>query len=147
MAALEDAGLVKLVETKRKRGTLERYYQRTARSLSIDRELLSSSPHKDAGAKSLQALFSHVLEATLAEIEESIETKLVKKTSYRKTSLVARLRIRTTQPGVAMLMKKLNLMLEQCESAQSEKGDPEYGLTLLFYPTVQTGRNIRRKKK
>ncbi len=55
--ALVDAGLLKLIEEKPKRGTVERYYQTIASRFEVDPELFATSAENlDEGVKIMRSL-------------------------------------------------------------------------------------------
>lgn len=144
--ALERVGLIKLVKTKKNRGTVEKYYQAVAGHFTVDRKLFAIRP-KDEAIETVQAMVAGALEATLAEIRQSIAGKLIKPEDERPAALVTRLHIRTTQAQIAKLQKKLQAWLKECRTADRKRGEVEYGLTVAFYPIKREGSKEEQKQK
>ena len=146
VVALERAGLIKLIKTQKNRGTIEKYYQAVARKFAVDQKLFAVSKEAKEMAGSLQAIFSGALEATMAEIRQSIEAKLITAENRQRNVLLGRLRVCTTEEQIEELMKKLQGWLKECQAKGRKKGDLEYGLTVVFYP-VKKVEPVKSKKK
>lgn len=142
---LEKAGIIKLVETKPKRGTVEKYYRAVAQSFTVDRDLFASRTESDETAKTLLSIVGGMFETTLAEMRESITAKLLrpgKKTPSRMTRNL----IRTTPANIEKLNQKLAAIIDECDVLDSEDGEVAYGLTVAFYPIV-SAKSKKGKKK
>ncbi|RFM22909.1 MAG: ArsR family transcriptional regulator [Candidatus Thermochlorobacter aerophilum] len=130
--ALEAAGLVKLVETKRNRGTLEKYFQAVAKHFTLSPVLFEVRLDTEDDLSELT--FSSALQATLTELKESLQEGLIKPSSKRH--FFARQYVRTSRQKAQELSKKLQDWLEECEKANTENGEVTYALTATFYPVV-----------
>ena len=143
---LERVGLVKLVETRPKRGTVEKYYQAVADSFTVDRDLFAARPQTDEHVKMMLDVMSGLLETTLAELRASAEAKLIKPKDPKSPARLSRSLIRTSAAQIARLNKKLEQFFAECERADSEDGELAYGLTIAFYPIVQPKPKKGKKK-
>jgi len=132
--ALERVGLIKLIKTKRNRGTVEKYYQAMAGHFTVDRKLFAVRPRAEEAIEALQAMLASPLEATLSEIRQSIAAKLIEPEDERRAAILSRLHIRTTQAQIEKLKKKLQAWLKECRAADRKRGEVEYSLTVAFYP-------------
>jgi len=132
--ALERVGLIKLVKTKRKRGTIEKYYQTIADHFTVDRRLLELTPQAKTAINGLQTMVSAIFEDTVTELNQSITDKLIKPENKYRPAILTRSRISATADQIEKLSKKIHRLLKECASAKGKHGDVEYGLTLAFYP-------------
>lgn len=132
--ALERVGLIKLVKTRKKRGTVEKYYQAVAGDFTVDRKLFAVRPQTREAIEAVQAMVAGPLETTLSEICQSIAEKLLKPEDEHRPAFLTRLRIRTTQAQIKKLQKRLQGWLKECRAADRKRGEVEYGLTVAFYP-------------
>jgi len=145
--SLERVGLIKLVKTRRNRGTVEKYYQAVAKDFTVDRELFAVRPQPEEAIAALQDMFTGALEATLSELRESIAEKLIQPADEGRPAVLARSHIRTTHSQIEKLKVKLQEWFEECQAADQEEGGVEYGLTVAFYPIKgsKTGRKVEKE--
>ena len=138
--ALERVGLIKLVKTQKKRGTLEKYYRTVARRFAVDSGLFDMKSKKKEMLGEFRAMFATMLENTMREINESIADKLISPNKKERQATLARKRIRTTAGNIDKIDKKIQKLLDDFAAADEEKGDAEYALTLVFYPVAKKKR-------
>lgn len=138
--ALERVGLIKLVKTQKKRGTLEKYYRTVARRFAVDSGLFDMKSKKKEMLGEFRAMFATMLENTMREINESIADKLICPNKKERQATLARKRIRTTAGSIDKIDKKIQKLLDDFAAADEEKGDVEYVLTLVFYPVAKKKR-------
>ena len=138
--ALERVGLIKLVKTQKKRGTLEKYYRTVARRFAVDSGLFDMKSKKKEMLGEFRAMFATMLENTMREINESIADKLICPNKKERQATLARKRIRTTAGSIDKIDKKIQKLLDDFADADEEKGDVEYVLTLVFYPVAKKKR-------
>ena len=134
VAALERVGLVRLVRTRKKRGTTEKYYQTVAHRFVVDRRLFEVSAAAEETLNGLNAISASWLEDTAAELKQSIADKLIQPGNRDKRALLARLHISTTPERFALLQRKLEALLAEFDAAQGQSGTIHYGLTVALYP-------------
>jgi predicted ArsR family transcriptional regulator len=135
--ALERVGLIKLVKTQKKRGTLEKYYRTVARRFSVDSSVFKMKGKNKELLGRCRAMFATMLENTMHEISESIADKLISPEKKERQATLARRHIRTTHNNVVKLERKIQKLLEEFADAEEKEGDVEYALTLVFYPVVR----------
>lgn len=143
---LEQVGLVKLVETRPKRGTVEKYYQAVADSFTVDRGLFASRPQTDEHVKMMLDVVSGMIETTMAELRASAAAKLIKPEDPKSPTRLSRTLVRTSPAKIARFHKKMDQLLKEFERADSEDGELAYGLTIAFYPIVQDKPKKGKKK-
>lgn len=133
--ALERVGLIKLVKTQKKRGTIEKYYRTVARRFSVDSGLLQA-PGKSRMLGQYRAMFTTLLENTINEINESISAKLICPQDSETRAMLMRKHIRTSSDGVRAMEAKIQKLVDELAADGKAKGEIEYNLTLVFYPVA-----------
>jgi DNA-binding transcriptional ArsR family regulator len=144
---LEAAGLIKLVDTRKNRGTLEKYFQAVAKHFTLSPVLFEVQ--LDASEERSELTFSAALQATLTEIKQSMAKKLIKPNSSQH--FFTRFHVRTTKAKAKELEEKFQAWVKECEDADSEGGNVVYGLTATLYPveekTAQPEKTSTEKKE
>ena len=114
---LDKAGLIRKVKTRKKRGTIEKYYEAVADKVVLDPNIL--------GGKLLSpsSFFAGVFRSTLKEIVEAEQAAA--DASQEPPILVNRLKIRTTSAEVQALQRKLQEWIDTCQGTSSSEGDAE----------------------
>ncbi len=133
--ALERVGLIKLVRTQKKRGTVEKYYRTVAKRFSVDSGLLQAQG-KNRMLGQCRAMLATMLENTMNEINESICGKAICPEKKETGVMLIRKRIRTDAENVKTIESKIQKLVEELTAGEKAKGDLEYGLTLVFYPLI-----------
>lgn len=131
--ALERVGILKLVRTKKNRGTMEKYYQSVAKTYTVDRSLFAVRPQGEEAITALQTLYTAMLESTIAEIRQSIAEKLIKKKNDQSV-LLTRFYVCASAQEIQKLRLKLHKLLKEMETVDDESYELKYALTLAFYP-------------
>ncbi len=134
--ALERVGLIRLVRTQKKRGTLEKYYRTVAHHFIVDRRIFQSRAEGKEALGQLQATVGTMFDETMSEINRSMTQRLIEpsRKSKSRQAIFARTRIKTTLEQAEKLKKKIDNLLKECCARKRKKGEAEYGLTLAFYP-------------
>jgi predicted ArsR family transcriptional regulator len=140
--ALERVGLIKLVKTQKKRGTIEKYYRTVAKRFSVDSSLFEMMRNGKKAISEFRGMFTTMLENTMREINESISEKLICPEKKEVEVTLARKHIRTTPAKLKKMQDKIRKMLDEFAAAEDKKGDTEYRLVLVFYPLA--GKKKRR---
>lgn len=136
--ALERVGILRLVDTRRNRGTLEKYFQPVAKLFVVDRELFAPERGVEAeqAAEAIQNVAADLLRETMEEIREGIATKWIPLQDRSRAEL-ARVAIRARPERIAQVMAKIHTLLEDAQAADDD-GDAadrlDYRLTIAFYP-------------
>lgn len=138
--ALERVGLIKLVKTQKKRGTLEKYYRTVAKRFSVDSSLFEMMKNGKKAIGEFRAMFTTMLENTMREINESISEKLICPEKRKVEVTLARKHIRTTPDKLKKLQDKIRKMLDEFAAVEDKKGAVEYRLVLVFYPLTKKKR-------
>jgi DNA-binding transcriptional ArsR family regulator len=136
--ALEDAGLVQVVETRMKKNMVERYYLAVARDFRVDSGLLQTRTEGPSGAD--PAVLSAVLQATSNDVELAVNSGMLSaadldtQTSSRTLFNRDAYRFRSSQ--IPHLIDRLNLLLAEFSQAEVVHGEETYVLTIAFFPRV-----------
>lgn len=132
---LEAAGLIKLVKTRRKRGTVEKYFEAVAERFVMDRRAVEVRAVTDDEQGKLETIISSSLDETLSEIRESMTTGLIRADDDSGESVFIRSHLRMTPLQMSMLVERLQQWIRDCQSSHDPDAETEYGLTVAFYPT------------
>ena len=129
---LVGAGLIRVVERRRKRGTVERYLAPVAKVFVVDRRLF-------AGASDAAGVVQHAMVEMLhregAELERGIAAGAVPLHDADRVEL-ARLPLRLTDRQAVTLMRKLRRLLREAVAASGGRGTERYHLLLGLYPVA-----------
>ena len=129
-ALLERASLIRLVETRRKRGTTEKYYRAISATLSLDDDHFADR-RGDVAALRISALQSAIYELLDNQNDASRQT------------VVRRLSIRTTRAQAQRLREQLDDFIDACLEAQRRNGRTEFGITVAMCPRKQTRKGAK----
>jgi DNA-binding transcriptional ArsR family regulator len=139
---LADAGLLKLVETRQKRGTTERYYQAAAKQFSVDRHVFRHLP-RDASFGAT-AVLENAFSGALSELHNQ------RPNAQEKAALIQS-QIRATPSQAANLGKKFQRVLEkaagECAKANAAKADRANYRVLVMIVPVSARARARASKK
>ncbi len=135
--ALERVGLIKLVKTQKKRGTIEKYYRTVAKRFSIDSRLFEMMKNGKKVIGEFRSMLNTMLENTMREINESISQKLICPEKKETEVAVARKHIRTTPAKLKQLQERIQEMIDGLAEVEEERGELEYRFMLVFYPLVK----------
>jgi DNA-binding transcriptional ArsR family regulator len=122
---LKTAGLIRAAGTRRKRGTVEKYFEAV-----VDRIDAAPSSARTTAAL-VPALVEGVLDSTRADMEDAVERRAGPPEGAR--AYLKRYRIRATPQQAATIRAKLEALAELCEKAAASDGADEFGVTLAFY--------------
>jgi DNA-binding transcriptional ArsR family regulator len=132
---LADAGLLKLVETRPKRGTTERYYQAAAKQFSVHRNIFRhlSAKIPDSEKIAPDTLFENAFTRALSDIRDNISDA----TPHARSALM-QARICATPAEAAAMRKKIQRLLENRgrgkRTRQGKKGLDQFEVLLAIYP-------------
>ena len=134
--ALERVGLIKLVKTQKKRGTMEKYYRTVANQFAVDSKLFRLKGQGKEALGEFQAMCATMFDSTISEVNQSIKQRLIRQGKRECEAIMARTHVRTTQAQIVHLKRKIRKLLNDFRAAKKDKGEAEYGLTVVFYPVV-----------
>lgn len=132
---LHAAGLITLVETKKKRGTVEKYYEAVARRFVMDRQAVEVGVHGDGEHGELEGIIARSLDETLDEIRRSMAIGLIRSDDESGESVFIRSHLRMSPLQMTLLIEHLQDWIRECQGSHEPGGELEYGLTVAFYPT------------
>jgi predicted ArsR family transcriptional regulator len=141
VSALERAGLLRLKETRKNRGTVEKWYETIARS--FDQPPTSGPRRPRKGAAGRRALAMAVLEQSRQEVVAAMQQR------RHDRPLLARFVMVASRAQIAEARKRVYSAVKELQREFGDLGDldPEaaerWALTLTFSPV--SGRKPRRK--
>lgn len=132
--ALVDAGLLKLVEEKPKRGTIERYYKTVAERFEIDPELFSTSRDKEDSAVDM---LRSIMRDTESELVRWFDDNEVLDPDSDDMPFIMKFGVRGTREQIKEMSGKLEQWLEECKDAGRKLEDSpdliSYSGFIAFY--------------
>ena len=133
--ALFDAGLLKLVEEKPKRGTVERYYTTIANRFEVDPEIFS--PAADLKNEGLEMMRTLIRE-TESDLVRVFADPDMSASDPKTLPILMRFAIRGTDDEIQRLRDKLEEWLEESQSLADSRENTDDGTAyaglLAFYP-------------
>jgi len=141
--ALERVGLIKLVRKRKKRGTVEKYYQTVARTFAVDRRLFKLKSQARVAHSGMRDVITGIFEDTLSEIYVHLAERINQQKTDDERIIVSHSRIRMTQSDVSDFNKAIKALLKKYETKKRIPGAIDYGYTLALYPA---GKRIRHSK-
>ncbi|MDA8017708.1 MAG: helix-turn-helix domain-containing protein [Thermoanaerobaculia bacterium] len=141
--ALEAAGLIRLLHTRPKRGTLEKYYQSVARQFRTDPSIFPRSgegPSDD----SWQLLGAQLLEGAAVDLRRlaaATEQNEVEADPERFEAMIARIKVHASPSSLTSIYEKLEALLT--ELSDEDPGEPDescrsFDLVLAFFPEPES---------
>lgn len=134
VSVLERAGLIRLVETRPKRGTTEKYFAAVAERFEIDPRAFSG----EGGKMSLQhpsvAVLESLFENTRVELADLIENEKVE--TLAEQAIFMRLELRGNRESIATARKKLEALVQELQQdcPDDAEGTEAHRLLLGWYP-------------
>jgi len=132
---LEAAGLIRLVRTQKKRGTVEKYYEAVARRFVMDRQAVEVGARSSDEQGELETIIAGSLDETLDEIRRAMASGLIRADDESGESVFIRSHLRMTPMQMTLLIERLQDWIRECQGSHDPAGELEYGLTVAFYPT------------
>ena len=136
VAALERAGLLRLTETRKNRGTTEKWYEAIARTMG------SSTPPKSGGRtpKDQAAARRSVAMAVLEQSRQELLASMTRPDG--QPPLVARLVMVAPNARIAELRQRITRLLADVQrefacddETRAQDGDERWAMTITFSPT------------
>jgi DNA-binding transcriptional ArsR family regulator len=129
---LADVGLLKLVETRQKRGTTERYYQAAAKQFSVDRNIFRHLSAKIPESEKIapEAPFENAFSSALSDIRDNVSDA----TAEGRSALL-QARICATPAEAAALRKKIQRLLQnRAGGKRTRHRKTGFEVLLAIYP-------------
>lgn len=137
MDLLEQAGLVVLVDTQQKRGTIEKYYMAAARCIVVDRSLLTVD--EQYVTETMQQTLISTLQENLADAHTRFDSSAPGEDACcQQMMLVSEVLTLTQAQADAFLEKARQWLQETAAPLEHENGDRAFRFTFTFFP-VETG--------
>ena len=133
---LEQAGLIRVVNTRPIRGTVERYYRALARSIVVSPSLFAVGEPEGAGSVVLAGMMTSVLDAARETLARGISTGVVGGRDSPPPVLV-HLPVRATPEGAERIRQLLASCVQGVRAEMREEGDP-YSFTLAYFPVARS---------
>jgi DNA-binding transcriptional ArsR family regulator len=134
--ALERVGLIKLTRTRRKRGTLEKYYQVVARSFRADSSLFPKSQVAAGPGHPAVQVVSNML-ATVGEELGALAKQAGGISEVGKDGILTSCEVRASQKEIVEIQQKLEKLLHELIAGdESDPADKErrFRLFIAYYP-------------
>ena len=145
--ALEAAGLIQLVHTRPKRGTLEKYFQSVARQFRADPSIFPQSGDGESD-NSWQVLGSQLLEGAAADLRRlatraSAKPEDDQPDEERFEAMIARIKVRASAEELMDIYQRLESLLTELSNQEGTEEVPaptesdalrSFDLVLAFYP-------------
>ena len=139
---LEKHGLLKVAETQIVSGIIEKHYQVTALSITIDRDLFASGVNQDERTEALMALLDSTLDAVRADmlrlVRRIAEDEGVAARFSGKRGQITRENARLSPAQAEAFNERLLVLMgefRKMSPPDGESGDI-YGLTFVFNPIL-----------
>jgi DNA-binding transcriptional ArsR family regulator len=146
VATLERVGLIRLVKTRKNRGTIEKYYRAVAWEFVVDRRLFRVHPGVSDALGAMHMTAARIFDDTLAEMQASLASKLTEPQGRHGPLALTRHHIRATRSEIERLAQVLHEWIEECRTAEGRvsAAKVEYGLTVAFYPITTKKKTDKR---
>jgi DNA-binding transcriptional ArsR family regulator len=136
VAALERAGLVRIVGTRPVRGAVEKYYQPVARQFVVDRALFAPARggRRSAALGAVEAMTADILGTAMAEVRDGLLAGTLPLEDPARVE-IARVPVRAGDARIVALMAAARDLVRAAAAADgADAGAQEYRLTVAFYP-------------
>lgn len=134
VGALERAGLLRVTETRKKRGTVERWYAAVVRAVQTPPRS-GKRPRASKASAARRAVALAVLEHSRQELVAAMHRP------REQRPIVGRLAVVAPRRQIAAFKKRLSQVLRDVQQefdsqdAQPARGDERWALTMIFTPT------------
>ncbi|GAB4579251.1 MAG: hypothetical protein Fur0022_19890 [Anaerolineales bacterium] len=139
---LEKHGLIKVADTQIVSGIIEKHYQVTAYSITIDRELLSGGVSKDEKTAAVMSLLDSTLDAVRADmirlVKGIMEDETIKAKFSSKRGQITRENARLSPAQAEAFNQRLLALMEEFRNMSPPEGEEShiYGFTVVFNPVL-----------
>jgi DNA-binding transcriptional ArsR family regulator len=139
---LEKHGLIRVAETQIVSGIIEKHYQITAHSITIDRELFSAGAGKDEKAEAVISLLDSTLDAVRADMMRIVraivaDDEVAKKFTGQRGQ-ITRENARISLAQAEEFNQRLLALMEEFRQMSAPEGEESYifGFTIVFHPVM-----------
>ncbi len=132
---LHAAGLIRLVRTEPRRGTVEKFYRAVAKVFAVKPELAITMASDQATQDDIMAVARRVVEDKLHEFATSVARGLFTDSMERIPPVVAGITIRGTEDRLREIGERLRSWLADGSQQDDDSADIEYSGLVMFFPT------------
>jgi DNA-binding transcriptional ArsR family regulator len=132
---LESAGLIRLVRTEPRRGTVEKFYQAVARVFTVKPELVVTMPGDPATRDDMVAAVRRLAEHTLHQLATSLARGLFSQSMDRVPPTIAGISIRGSEDRLHEIADRLRRWTLEASREDEEGSGVECAGLVMFFPT------------
>lgn len=137
---LEKHGLLNVADTQIVSGIIEKHYQITAHSITIDRDLLSAGVSKDEKFEAIISLLDSTIDATRADMVRLVKNIMADEQVAQKfrgvQGQITRENARITLAQAEEFNRRLLALMKEFHDMSAPEGEESYvfGFTVVFNP-------------
>lgn len=137
---LEKHGLLNVADTQIVSGIIEKHYQITAHSITIDRDLLSAGVSKDEKFEAIISLLDSTIDATRADMVRLVKNIMADEQVAQKfrgvQGQITRENARITLAQAEEFNRRLLALMKEFHDMSAPEGEESYvfGFTVVFHP-------------
>jgi 3,4-dihydroxy-2-butanone 4-phosphate synthase len=145
---LEKHGLITIADTQIVSGIIEKHYQVTAHSITIDRELFDAGVSRDDKAAAIMSLLDSTLDTTRADMLKFVRALVADDETVKKFSgqrgQITRESARITLAQAEEFNNRLLALMEEFHNMSAPEGEEAhiFGYTVVFYPVLGEGQGV-----
>jgi|GEM_PF-372551 len=132
---LLSAGLIRLVRTEPRRGTVEKYYEAVAKVFTVKPELVVTMSDDQPGQDDIVAAARGLMEDTLHRFASSVARGLFSQAIHRVPPSLAGITVRAPEDRLRDLGDRLRRWLLDLSRESDGSSGIEYGGLVMFFPT------------
>ncbi|MEJ2185906.1 MAG: helix-turn-helix domain-containing protein [Gemmatimonadota bacterium] len=132
---LLSAGLIRLVRTEPRRGTVEKFYEAVARVFTVKPELVVTMGRDQPLQDDLVTAARSVVDATLHQFATSVARGLFSESVHRVPPVVAGITIRGSEDRLRDVGARLRRWIADVSRDEDESAGIEYTGLVMFFPT------------
>ncbi len=141
--ALSEAGLIRLVDTRQVRGTVEKYFRAVGRAFRADPGIFRQADAGDEQNQALADVAATMLERTAGEVRNLILSG--HDITSGEDGILSYVEVRASESEIheinQRLMDFLKDLEENCCKGEPSEGDRRYRLNLAWFPLDRTNRD------
>jgi hypothetical protein len=139
--ALVNAGLLRLVRTKKNRGTTEKYYAAIAQEFIVDRGYLELTHGTKNVTSKYGVLFLNALRATIQESKDSIAAGLIRPVKHERNAFIYRCRISVSKSEMQTIVKRIQRLVRSFP--KKDQTEQQYACTIALYPVLFNKKKLK----
>jgi DNA-binding transcriptional ArsR family regulator len=132
---LRAAGLIRLVRTEPRRGTVEKFYRAVAKVFAVKPELVVTMASDQAVQEDVVATARRVAEDTLHQFATSVARGLFTESMERVPPVVAGITIRASEDRLREIGERLHRWVADVSRERDDGTKMEYAGLVMFFPT------------